>query len=144
MALPVEILPANAAAAGCAATCNLVDTVIDPGGSIYYYQLTATTANGWTFDHFEWVCHNVSEGGQTTDTPETRTQNPFPASAPWSIDLAEFQVGDPVISTTTLQSIKAVFRSSRIFTHLLVNSSTVLTPALLVYDPTTGLLVADY
>lgn len=41
-------------------------------------------------------------------------------------------------------SVVAVFSMPHIPTHLLVNSSTVESPAKLVYDPTTNLLVGDY
>lgn len=46
--------------------------------------------------------------------------------------------------TTTAISVKATFRQVRVPTHLLVNSANVVAPVLLVHDPTTGLLVADY
>ena len=56
--------------------------------------------------------------------------------------LEDLQAPD-VIQVTDI-SVTAVFAPVRLPTHLLVNSSTIENPANLVYDPATGLLVADY
>lgn len=78
--------------------------------------IRAIPAAGYAFDHWE-IDHN---GATTTSTDREYSLTPAGTSGYW---------------------FTAYFKAR---THLLVNSSDRLVPAMLVYAPTTNLLVADY
>ena len=145
----VTISPAAAAAAGCTATCESIrEDASPPSYEILYYQLAAAAAAGWEFVDFSWTLHweNSTTGG-SGDTPATNTSNPYSNDLTlfegW-VDWAALEVG-PGRDVYSLVGLTATFRRPQPTpTHLLVNSSTVESPAKLVYDPATNLLVADY
>lgn len=81
------------------------------------YKVTATPANGWRFDHFEWDQRVVvtREYGSKYETvySYSKTENPYDDSLQSSIDLAD---GDwyPYLYidekwTMTIENAKAVF-----------------------------------
>ena len=124
------------------------------------YTITATPAAGWEFDHYEihteqqWSSGSVySETIDSTQNPRVLfdhnpyPDNPYPVNWPASRWLGEWTNYNTAAQTVNHSyylkyEITAVFVRAK--THLLVNSSTVETPAKLVYDPSTNLLVADY
>lgn len=127
----------------------------------YPYVFTATPAAGWAFDHFEIYIEQIWSSGSIVHDTNRKTTNPFslpddipsgwasypPYSWPATLWLGEWTNYNTSSHTSSHSyyskyEITAVFK--RLPTHLLVNSSTVESPAKLVYDPTTNLLVADY
>lgn len=124
------------------------------------YVFTAVPADGWEFDHYEThVEQQWSSGSIYVENRLNLTINPFalydhkgdlpnePYTWPASRWLGEWTNVNTSSHTTNHSyylkyEITAVFR--RVPTNLLVNSSTVESPAKLVYDPTTNKLVADY
>lgn len=146
MAYTVDIQPPAAAAAGCSATCDVDHRLSNlPYLEYVYYKLTATAADGWTFDYFEWHLHTENATtGDTWDSDHGSPDNPATSNQYlWDgfvdLDLLETGEGREV---TTITGLKAVF--VRAPTHLLVNSANQSAPVQLVYDPATNLLVADY
>ena len=129
---------------------------------LYPYVFTATPAAGWAFDHFEIYTEQIWSSGSIVHDTYRTTRNPFSLpddnipsaweNLPPSDWYAPQWLGEwttyNTLSHTSSHSyyskyeITAVFK--RLPTHLLVNSSTVESPAKLVYDPTTNRLVADY
>lgn len=76
-----------------------------------------STGGGWTF--VKWLWRNNPRAGWATSTNQD-------------------------LLADDAKRVEAIALFKRIPTHLLVNSSTVESPAKLVYDPTTNKLVADY
>lgn len=152
MSKTVTISPPAAAQAGCTATCAEYDTetYTNPNGWMTWYRLTATPAAGWQFVRFEWQIEHQETGQNPSFTSYQRTINPFPPAGqgkdyPGADDAADSEIDytAPVVTVTdTMVNVVAVFKVAQ--TDLLVNSSTVESPAQLVYDPETNLLVADY
>lgn len=148
MAYTVDIQPPAADAAGCGATCDIdhYDRNL-PYWEYVYYRLTATLAVGWRFDHFEWHLHVENTAtGDTWDDDYVSRNNPATSSGLYDgfMDLDALEAGKGR-DVTTITGLKAVFvHVPRVPTHLLVNSATKESPAKLVHDPTTNLLVADY
>lgn len=126
--------------------------------TLYPYVFTATPANGWVFDHFDVSVEQIWGSGSVVHDNQRRLVNPFalrdyvdPTTSPanWNAVswLGEWTTVNTAAHTSdhsyySKYEITAVFVRAK--THLLVNSSTVETPAKLVYDPTTNLLVADF
>lgn len=138
---------------------------VDASGTnvtLYPYTFTATPAQGWQFVRFiitssQGVINN-STGVETVYPPGTAqtTTNPLVLRSDFATSevvnwyyyswLGAFGYDKPTGYTYYHKTwnITAVFERVYAPTHLLVNSSTVESPAKLVYDPTTNLLVADY
>lgn len=122
------------------------------------FRFVATPAAGWQFDHWHisYSYDNGSYFGTPAETHETIYgeddvyNNPWETVADYTLSVGSWDLIEEYYSTgryastekTLTYDIKAVF--SRPATNLLVNSSTVETPAKLVYDPATNKLVADY
>lgn len=133
-------------------------------GEYQNYKYTATPAAGATFLGFD-----VTTSGYAREYP-TEPAEPYthtsrkagtqvgmsweyaPNIANWRLEWFEagYAIWHGVTFSQNLDlevqsiSVVAVFGVPHVPTHLLVNSSTVESPAKLVYDPATNLLVADY
>lgn len=152
MSKVVSIFPVAAAQAGCTATATEYDseTYVNPAGWMRWYRLAATPAAGWLFDRFEWQIEHNETGQNPSVTNYQKNINPFPPAGqgkdyPGADDAADSEIDyvNPAYTITdTMVNIVAVFKLAH--TDLLVNSSTLESPAKLVYDPTTNLLVADF
>ena len=148
----VTISPPAALAAGCTATCESYVTGTEAGVIDFTnYQFAATAAAGWRIVRFDFDEHTQSStGGDTTqsfsEAADAAGKYPSDADRDYTARLEPFE-DDYTDGTyrewTTLENCVAVFEPTTA-TDLLVNSSTIETPAKLVYDPTTNLLVADY
>ena len=116
------------------------------------YKLTATAANGYIFDHFEFGTRESWQGGSDTynlnNGNNPAISNGRPVGAQWAAGIGDFYIsysgGWGRLETL---SITAVFKPVHIPTNLLVNSSNRSTPVQLVYDDRpggSGLLIGDY
>lgn len=127
--------------------------------TIYPYVFTARANAGWAFSHFNATYKWDSLNGDTVGpyTTGNITENPFalrdtfgdnPSPINWWYGgwLGVWNLKENASTRfeqwCSLYVVKAVF--VRVPTHLLLNSSSAESPAKLVYDPTTNLLVADY
>ena len=137
----VAISPPAAVAAGCSADCTGVQTDYSDGW-LRTYTATARPAGNWRFVKFTWSRYRVRPSGSTLiDTPES------PYNPSTSTDgLNELRTETSTTWTEYIISdLTAVFEYvAPPHTHLLVNSATKESPAHLVYDPATNLLVADF
>lgn len=122
---------------------------------IEIYKLTATAAAGYVFDHFEFVTREWMEYNQSITYDNTRTSsnannpaisNGLPVGDQYSASIVGKFIASYLGQITHLDpvSVTAVFRPLHTPTNLLVNSYNRSSPVQLCYDPTTGLLVADY
>ena len=126
--------------------------------TLYPYVFTATPANGWAFDHFEITYYWEDQNGERIGgTYAGITGNPFALrdftgnvdpinwwTAGWVGEWWQTNKDVETLRWTCVTyTVTAVFVPDA-HTHLLVNSSTKESPAKLVYDPATNLLVADY
>lgn len=150
---PVKILPNEAAAAGCEATCESYATGTEWGILDFTnYQFAATTVGNWRIVRFDFDEHTqTSTGGDKVQSfrkwPDAAKKYPADADRDFSARLAPFEdshVDGSYREWTTLENCVAVFERSYTPTHLLVNSATRESPAKLVYDPATNRLVADF
>ena len=134
-----------------------------PWGSDYdseyqNYVYTATPAQGWTCTGFDVVAVSVWHGAGASQ-PETATYTEhYPGTESggvWTLNSAE-HIGDAcgwvywyehktVDSWGYIDSVTvtATFAPVHVPTHLIVNSATVVTPVVPVYDDVSGLLVVD-
>ena len=151
---PVTILPAAAAAAGCAATCESYATGTIPGANTEVwtnYQIVATAVNGW--EVVAPVTVTTQERYQETTYPpqdDTYPAPPYPADGDRDFNNRKNPSEREITWSGGSQSytiLGVTVRFRRIPTNLLVNSFNRSTPVQLVYDDRpggTGLLVADF
>lgn len=146
----VTVSPPAAAAAGCTATCTSYYEWHDGESADNYliaYQVQANPANGWGVASIQWVLYDLDAGTGRTVTKTGVSE--FPPSPP-DID---YPGADDLTDSSTVygghsygryEVRNVVVTFARVHTNLLVNSSNLSSPVQLVYDPTTGNLVADY
>ena len=142
-------------AAGCTATCeeyHYEDYGSGAGGGwCRWFRFSATPGPGFAFVRFDWKRKLTrSDSPQIDYYNYTKSNNPFPpANAgteyPDAIDAAEAKTIYGIdLAWSLIEIVDAVAVFERLPTDLLVNSSTIESPAQLVYDPATNLLVADF
>ena len=86
--LSVEVWPQAAENAGCTASAASFRShrSVDTDDNEYYYfdyQLTATEAGGWRFDHFEWMQYETLNGVVSDPENHSRTDNPTSTDWPY-------------------------------------------------------------
>ena len=161
----VTILPA-AAASHCFGFCTSYYTGVQPpsyqgGATIEYtnYQLVLSASGSWTASKIVITYKRTYNDGTTSTSSVTHTNqgwaNPYIWPAAQNYNAAEqpfeFEETDPgtewrarTVKSEIVEILAYFTSSSPVPTDLLVNSSSVESPAKLVYDPTTNRLVVDY
>lgn len=119
------------------------------------FTYTASPANGYQFDHFEITIntrytHSAGDPEDHTDTYTTHV-NPYESSSSsfvngsaWWYDYGYTPGLEGETAQVTAIDCKAVFVRAHAPTHLPVYDDRPNGTGLLVHDPTTNLLVADY
>jgi hypothetical protein len=149
---PVTVLPAAAAAAGCAATCESYASGTSETTSWTNYSCAATEVGEWVLLRWEFVTTYTYRDGHTSTASWTRdAYNPYPPSRRDDVWVSPYDATytysgalypSDVISATF--TVTAVFHYYHTRTNLLVNSFNREPRVRLVYDPDTNLLVGDY
>ena len=123
MVSAVQILPAGAAEAGCAATFAIIDSYSDSSGWSNTYRFTASAATGWNFDHWEVTIDRVEEGpgGETGIYTYNTRANPVEEFESWS-DWSHIR--DYGIWSWTITNVVAVFTGGTVHTGLILCSAT--------------------
>ena len=146
----VSISPPLAQAAGCTASCaDYPGSSGSIGSGVSYlewnnFECSATPAAGWAFSSFA-VTRQEYCNGAAYGTPTTTNYYVNPTGKDTTTYRMPYEYAYPNTSENTYVRIVSVVATFvRVRTHLLVNSFDRSTPVQLVYDPTTGFLVADY
>lgn len=147
---PVTISPPQAQAAGCTATCSdYPGSSGSMGSGVTYvewdnFECAATPAAGWAFSSFM-VTRQEYRNGAAYGTPTTTHYYISPTGRDTTTYRMPYEYAYPNTSENIYVRIVSVVATFvRTKTHLLVNSANKTTPVRLLYDPTTGNLVADY
>ncbi len=151
-AKPVTILPAAAAAAGCTATCESYASGTTGNESWTNYSCSATAVGEWVLLRWDFVTTYTYRDGHTSTASWTRdAYNPYPPSRRDDVavnphDSTYTYTGTPLPDDMMSESFTAtaVFRFNHAPTNLPVYDDRPNGTGLLVHDPTTNLLVADY
>ena len=146
----VSISPPQAQAAGCTATCaDYPGSSGSIGSGVYLlewnnFECSATLAAGWAFSSFM-VTIQEYRNGSASGSPTTTYYYINPTGKNTTTYRMPYEYAYPNTSDNTYTRIVSVVATFvRAKTHLLVNSFNKSSPVQLCYDPTTGLLVADY
>jgi len=141
----VTITPAAAAAAGCTATCESYRHLQDSRRDVYYFQIVGVPVAGWQVKYIKWKIAGTGAGSYTYSQGDKVPVTPS-IYDPYAGDLIDgWSDYTTPRSEWTLYDVEVEFETAApTHTDLLVNSSTVESPAKLVYYPTSNLLVADF